>query len=662
MPEVINGITVPEDGDPTTIPGDLQRFATDLGEVLAEHLDLTNEEAAAAGAEAAVGYASGLDDAKINTVLQNPTSAAGNTIKASYARSGVDATQRLMAILKNETADTSMLVVGDSTGNETTEWVYLLAGQIADDWPTWTVLYRLWNDGAGAYDSAVTIQTGTGSRTLTIYNASVAGFTSDSWLGSRADTALYALDPKLVVISLGHNEQIIAAELWHGRYVALTESISDRLPGADLLTILQNPATANTRQQERAEIYREIATRRGYGLIDVQQAFLDTPSWQTALIADGIHPNTAGSQLWAATVKPAFTYQPNLPPRPQKPSSFTEAAEQLLVNGDFSAFGSSVPDAWQVTNATCSKDTTNYESANGYSCKVTATGAGASLYQYIPISRAKGRWVTVAVRIRVPAGSSTSTTGRVAITDSNGSSTQLGYGDNTGAMGRFRWVVVSRYVAATATNCRVLIYADTAGSGNVSIDRVIMTTGKFPHAAANAQPGPAGPSGSPSITQMDHLSTLGTSPALTMAGNTQFVLGSANQAICVPVIPHRNMTLAKLRWMPGVVSGNYDIAILDASGTRLWSKGSTALTSGAKTEDVSPGLALTAGTKYWVALALDNTTAQAYGLSAVVAAHGTMEDGTAFARTVSSAFPIPSTVTLGSTGSAKIPVVVLSEA
>lgn len=72
-------------------------------------------------------------------------------------------------------------------------------------------------------------------------------------------------------------------------------------------------------------------------------------------------------------------------------------------------------------------------------------------------------------------------------------------------------------------------------------------------------------------------------------------------------------------------------------------------------------MALTAGTKYWVLIAFDNTTAQAYGLSAVVANQGLLMDGTPWARTISSVFPVPASVTLGSTGSAKIPNVVLRE-
>lgn len=401
---------------------------------------------------------------------------------STYARSGIDATQRLMALLNNEQRDASVLFVGDSTGNETGEWIDLLTRSIAADWPRWTVKYQLWNDGATAYDAAATIQAGTSSRTLTVYNASVAGFSTYSWQAARADAALYSLTPDLIVVSLMHNEQpgVGFEAQWHGQYVGLTESLTERLPGADLLCIAQNPETANNYQQQRREVVREIAARKGYGFVDVLQAFLD---YGSDLTVDGIHPGPTGSRLWADTVLAAFTLDKRASPRPQQPSTLTQAGEQLLKNGDFSAFSSTVPDDWTLANATTSKDTTNYESGSGYSCKVTATAAGGTISQYIPINRARGRWVTVAARIFVPAGAAL-TVGRIAIGDSTGS-TILPSGP--GGTGGFRWMVVTRYIPTSATNCRAIIYADSsAGGGSISVDRVVMTVGKFPRVAASA--------------------------------------------------------------------------------------------------------------------------------------------------------------------------------
>lgn len=55
---------------------------------------------------------------------------------------------------------TAIQVCGDSTGNETSEWVYLLASALAADYPGHTVRYRLFSDAAQDYATPVTIQTG----------------------------------------------------------------------------------------------------------------------------------------------------------------------------------------------------------------------------------------------------------------------------------------------------------------------------------------------------------------------------------------------------------------------------------------------------------------------------------------------------------------------
>lgn len=406
---------------------------------------------------------------------------------STYARLGVDSTQRLMALLKNETRDASMLVVGDSTGNETTEWVYRLAQGLGADWPKWTVNYRLWDDATTAYAPAVTVQTGAGTRTLTIWNASVAGAATSFWAGARANAALYALSPELTIVSLGHNEQVVAPEMWHSRYVALTETISWTLPGTDVLLIAQNPATGNTNQQLRAEVYREIAARRGYGFVDVGQAFLDTGD-AGALTTDGIHPNTAGTDLWLTTVKAAFVYQPGGRRTAQPSSPLGRAGDNLLINHDFAAFGGTVPDNWSLSAGTAAKDTTNFESHTldrltsastaSTAVKFTASTAATTLHQYIPVKKVAGKWVTLAARVFVPVGQP-STVARFAVADSSGSTLQPG---NAAGNGAFSWVVVSRFIPATATNCRVLIYVDSGTTGgNCTIDRVILVPGKYPN-------------------------------------------------------------------------------------------------------------------------------------------------------------------------------------
>lgn len=74
MPEIVNGITVPSDGDPVALPANLRTFAEGVGTAAAD-----------AGAAAAVGYASSLDDTKMRTVLDDEDGEFRSGLTAQFA-------------------------------------------------------------------------------------------------------------------------------------------------------------------------------------------------------------------------------------------------------------------------------------------------------------------------------------------------------------------------------------------------------------------------------------------------------------------------------------------------------------------------------------------------------------------------------------------------
>jgi len=169
----------------------------------------------------------------------------------------------------------------------------------------------------------------------------------------------------------------------------------------------------------------------------------------------------------------------------------------------------------------------------------------------------------------------------------------------------------------------------------------------------------------PSAIQIDFCSTAGSNPAVAMlAAAASAPIGVANTGIAMPVKPHRDINLTVLEWIAGTTSaGNYDIAILDSTGARLWSKGSTAwpTASAVSTETVSPAVSLVAGKTYYIMLSTDSATATYKGLN-VTSTLLKLVTGASYSRVVASVFPIPSTVTLGSTATGKLPVVMLREA
>jgi hypothetical protein len=162
--------------------------------------------------------------------------------------------------------------------------------------------------------------------------------------------------------------------------------------------------------------------------------------------------------------------------------------------------------------------------------------------------------------------------------------------------------------------------------------------------------------------QLEFMSTLGNHPAAAHYGNSSTTFSTANNAVLVKFRPFRDLTLTEVRFLVAATStGNYDIGVYSSGGTLLWSKGSTAwpTVSTAAGVTVSPSLALTAGTDYWFALAGDNNTATWRGMVESSVDQVKMLDGTYFSRVVGSAFPLPSTITVGSTRAGKTPLIVL---
>lgn len=58
----------------------------------------------------------------------------------------------------------TLAVVGDSTGDELTEWVYLLAQWLATKFPAYTFLYRKFSDASQSYPTPAVLSTGTAGR------------------------------------------------------------------------------------------------------------------------------------------------------------------------------------------------------------------------------------------------------------------------------------------------------------------------------------------------------------------------------------------------------------------------------------------------------------------------------------------------------------------
>jgi hypothetical protein len=206
--------------------------------------------------------------------------------------------------------DQVLILTGDSTGNETGEWFYLMVLWLGQKFPAYTITYRLWDDATQAYGSVSTIQTGTGPRTLAVYNASHPGAGADYSYQNGNTTRfnlIFPVTPTTVISYYGYNA---GTSTYRKDMVDLARWITGSVPTAEYIMVAQPPkATADPDSVNsvlRSADVRAVALQNGYGLIDATQVFLDYGNFDTLINGDLIHPNAQGMALWAEVAKKIF--------------------------------------------------------------------------------------------------------------------------------------------------------------------------------------------------------------------------------------------------------------------------------------------------------------------------------------------------------------------
>jgi hypothetical protein len=227
-----------------------------------------------------------------------PSSSPSASAEAEEAARAAAAAKLAAMAVVNGLENPVISVLGDSTSDSSSEWVYRWAEQLGQNA---TVVVHTWNPQANDWFSQPR-QFGQGERTITIWNGSESGATPQTPL---AQEDLRQPQPAhLTILNYGHNGSADEVES------ALTELLTELKPGEDAPVVLtaQNPATgekATTSNANRA-LMEAAATEHGLPVIDVHAAFDDAESWK-ALLVDQIHPNDQGQQLWAETVSAFFT-------------------------------------------------------------------------------------------------------------------------------------------------------------------------------------------------------------------------------------------------------------------------------------------------------------------------------------------------------------------
>lgn len=383
--------------------------------------------------------------------------------------------------IQQNTADVNILVIGDSTGNDSAEWVYLFGQWLGATYPTHSVSYRLWDDVGNVYAAAVALDTGTGANTIRIWNASVAGAVPELLTGSKFAAAIASTTPVAVIWNHGHNLTGLHDSELRGRFMGPMEDVRAAFPSAPQIMLIQNPRRDDALYDQIATAIRAVSALRGdVATVDVKSLF-DAQNKAPSLYADSVHPSAAGSALFLQAVTSrwggaAVTEYVSLP------AWFATAGPNLLSNGDFSAFAGALPDGWSKSgNGTVSKELTIVDGASPYSVKIVNGASSTFLFQTISAAPVAGQSVTLAIRMYSPTGNDINACQMRLFSNQPGFPLTV---NRTGqiAQNGWRWVVIAgESITAAATLVGAYLYASAqTTAGTVYLDSAILVAGDIP--------------------------------------------------------------------------------------------------------------------------------------------------------------------------------------
>lgn len=403
--------------------------------------------------------------------------------------------------VRNKTSSVSILVNSDSTGNESGEWVYLLAQWMATEYPEYTIRYRVWNTSTNAYDAPVNINNGTGTYFIDIWNFAVSGATPKHILGKYFingcvninNTSIYtdvSSDVDLIITNHGHNIYVVSqaqAELSYGDSI---ESILTIHNNCSVIGIKQNPRRDDNGAEPKHRAVESYILRRGFALANVYEKFIALNK-SPSLYADNIHPSTGlgnnesptGTRLFLESITDILSKTETVPGIVFN-SKYNNTKKNMLPNGDFSTWTlpSSFPDGWTGVYATPSQDTTIFENINSQkSLKVTLDGTGSAFIEYtVPsyvLNLLKGKTLTLSVRSRINSAGADTNTGLVRVITSSNSEIWTSAPSSAEYDGFF-WNSLYFKFKTTDTSLKIRLYCGAGVAGSfINYDRIVLTRG-----------------------------------------------------------------------------------------------------------------------------------------------------------------------------------------
>jgi hypothetical protein len=146
-----------------------------------------------------------------------------------------------------------------------------------------------------------------GAPVFTVINGGKAGgdiaYLIDS---TRLPKLMPNFGQAVIFLSQSHNMGTQLGDQWYNTYKNFADTVQPIRPGVPMIVLNENPekgtATNKEWHAQRARELPAIARRLSYGFIDTFQMFTDEPTYQSSMMADDVHPNATGSDLWATLI------------------------------------------------------------------------------------------------------------------------------------------------------------------------------------------------------------------------------------------------------------------------------------------------------------------------------------------------------------------------
>jgi lysophospholipase L1-like esterase len=418
---------------------------------------------------------------------------------------GVNAFSRMKGLLARG-KPVEVLVVSDSLGNDSFEFVRVFCNHLTAAYPASPVTYYRVSQTSPntSWETAVTVQVGSTGPAITVRNFAIGGTRPDFSLGARRAFALETAAPDVIVLCHGGNNFVgnpdacIRGEFWS--WLMEVDYIH---PGIPIVAIREPPFREDNVDTVAHDANlipswdRVMAHCPNVTIADAWGRFMAaTPdrSPTSPLYSDDIHLSAEGQalSLTPAVVDlfDAAAIGGSLPPL-----GLASRRGNLIHGGDLASWSGGIPvsDNGLFTaqgSAVVTQVAAPSDRRGQHATVASAGAAGAALRwainsTYLPMIR--GRRVTLAVRLKVPTGN-ISTSGRIALA---AGSTLLGtqtvsHRASLEPQGDWVYKVIAGFeVPPDASYLYASVYADSATSTGqvVSLDSMVLSMGDIPHGA-----------------------------------------------------------------------------------------------------------------------------------------------------------------------------------